>query len=285
MLEPLAGVRVGILQTRYAAEFARLIERVGGIPVMAPSLREVGTDDQLSLRAALEEVAASPVDVFVFQTGVGTRALLEAAADMGLGEALAERIRGAIVVARGPKPLTALLQRGFPVERRTAPPHTTDQLLELLPSSELRGCRLALQHYGTSNQRLLSHLLEAGTHVIELAAYRWALPEEVSPVLRLLELLAAGQMGVIAFTSAAQVDNLFAIAASEGQADRLPQLLNEQTVVAAIGPTCAQALRRRGVNISIEPENPKMVPFVRAIADYFRAAPRPAPKGRCLVEG
>jgi len=266
---PLLGLTVGILQTRYGHELATLIERIGGVALLAPCLREVRAEDDGDLHSRLREVVAEPVDVFVFQTGVGTAALFEVAAGTGADAALAEAVRGALVVARGPKPLTVLLRLGLRVDCRTEVPHTTDELLWLLEAVELRGRRVAVQHYGSPNDRLVAHLRAAGAEVIELFSYRWALPEDVGPIVRLLDALRDGRVAVTAFTSASQVENLFVVAADRGVAAELPSWLHERTITAAIGPTCAAALEQRGVAVVIRPERPKMVPFVRAIADHF----------------
>ena len=266
---PLLGLRVGILQTRHAHELATLVERIGGVPVLAPCLREVRNDGDEELRGRLGGLVAEPAHVFVFQTGVGTAALFDLAAEAGLGEALAEVVRGALVVARGPKPLTVLLKLGFRVDRRTEVPHTTDELLRLLDAVELGGQRVAVQHYGSTNERLVAYLRERAGDVVELYSYRWALPDDVSPIVRFLDELRGGRVAVTAFTSASQVENLFTVAADEGVAEELPGWLNARTATAAIGPTCARALEQREVSIVIRPEHPKMVPFVGAIADHF----------------
>jgi uroporphyrinogen-III synthase len=266
---PLQGVRVGLLQTRYGHELASLVERLGAVPVQAPCMREVRNDGDEELDRSLRSLVAEPVHVFVFQTGVGAQALFELAGEAGLGEPLAGAVREAVVVARGPKPLTVLLQLGFEVDLRTAGPHTTGELVRLLEDVDVAGRRVAVQHYGSANAELVRHLAERGAEVIELFSYRWALPEDVTPVLHLLGELRAGRLGVTAFTSAAQVENLFAVAAEAGMAGELPGWLNGRTVTAAIGPTCARALDRRGVAVVIQPERPKMVPFVRAIGDHY----------------
>ena len=266
---PLLGMRVGVLQTRHARELAALLERIGGVPMVAPCLREVRGEDDQELRRRLRAVVAAPVDVFVFQTGVGAAALFDLAAEAGLAEPLAESVRGALVVARGPKPLAVLLQRGFRVDRRTSSPHTTVELLLLLDAVELAGRRVALQHYGSANERLVGHLRARAGEVIELHSYRWALPDDVGPIVRFLDELRDGGVAVTAFTSASQVENLFMVAADLGVAADLAGWLNERTITAAIGPTCAGALEQREVAVVIRPEQPKMAPFVRAIADHF----------------
>lgn len=272
-LRPLFGLRIGILQTRHAQELAALIEREGGRPVLAPCLREVRNEDDGELRGRLRDIVADPVHVFVFQTGVGTRALFDLAAGAGLDEPLAAAVRAAVVVARGPKPLTVLLELGFRVDSRTPEPHTTDELLWLLEAVELSGRRVAVQHYGSPNTALVAYLRGRSAEVVELFSYRWALPADVSPIVHFLDELRLGRVAATAFTSASQVENLFTVAEDVGRAGELPGWLNERTVTAAIGPTCARALEQRAVRIVIQPERPKMVPFVRAIGDHFSSRP------------
>jgi len=266
---PLHGLRVGVLQTRHARELAALLEREGARPLLAPCLREVRAEDDGELRARLGQIAAAPVDVFVFQTGVGTRALFELAAEAGMDDALGAAARRSLVVARGPKPLAELLKLGLRVDLRTTEPHTTEQLLPLLETVDLAGRRVAVQHYGSPNGALVDHLRRRAADVIELTSYRWALPEDTGPIVRLLDELGAGRVDVTAFTSASQVENLFTVAEDVGRAVELPAWLNGRTVVAAIGPTCAAALEQRGIAIAIQPVRPKMAPFVQAIRDHF----------------
>ena len=133
------------------------------------------------------------------------------------------------------------------------------------------GRRVVVQHYGSANLELVASLHDRGAHVIEVSSYRWALPDDLGPIVHLLDELRAGRVAVTAFTSTAQAENLFTVAAGMGVADELVAWLNERTVVASIGPTCARALARRGIAVVIQPDIPKMVPFVRAIRDHFSA--------------
>jgi uroporphyrinogen-III synthase len=267
---PLRGLRIGLLQARHGEEFAALIARHGAEPVAAPCMREVRDIDDPQLRRDLVTLAGNSAGVFVFQTGVGSLALLDAAAAAGVGEEFRQGLASSLVVARGPKPLAVLLRHGVRVDRRTVEPHTTPQITELLEGDYLDGVRVAVQHHGAPNLRLVEYLRGRGAEVTELFGYRWALPEDVRPVHRLLEQLAEGRLNVTAFTSASQVENLFAIAAERGGVAEMVDDLNGKTLVAAIGPTCAQALRERGVRVAITPVRPKMVPFVKAIGEHFQ---------------
>jgi uroporphyrinogen-III synthase len=240
------------------------------VPVLAPCMREVREPDDGTLRKRLVELAAAPPTIVIFQTGVGTQALFDLAGEDAAR--LREMVERALVVARGPKPLAVLHRLGLRVDRRTVEPHTTRQLVELLEREDLEGRPVALQHYGSANRDLVDNLRGRGARVTELFSYRWALPEDLRPVLRLLGELRDGRIDVTAFTSASQVENLFTVAADAGMGLELAGWLNQRTVTAAIGPTSAQALEQRGVGVVIQPQRPKMVPFVQAIRDHLDAA-------------
>jgi uroporphyrinogen-III synthase len=270
-MEPhLGGRTVALMQTRHAGELAALVERHGGVPFAAPCLREAGVEDTAPLDAALHAVAGAPLDLAVFQTGVGTDRLLSAAAANGLGDAIAARLEAAVVLARGPKPLAVLLRNRVRVDRRTPEPHTTAEVVELL-EDDLDGRRVMLQHYGSPNVDLAALLRARGADLVEISTYQWRLPLDIDPIRRFLVRLEAGELDLTVFTSASQVDNLFHVAELEGVDDRLAGWLGTRTEVAAVGPVCSAALRARDVPVRVEPVRPKMVPLVRALCDHVAA--------------
>ena len=263
-MEPgLDGCTVALMQTRHAGELAALVERHGGVPVAAPCLREAAVED------------AAPLDLAVFQTGVGTDRFLTAATAAGQVAAVAARLEDAVVLARGPKPLAVLLRNRIRVDRRTSEPHTTAEVVGLV-EEDLRGRRVLLQHYGSPNVDLAALLRGRGAELIEISTYHWRLPHDLEPIRRFLVRLEAHQLDLTVFTSASQVDNLFHVAELEGVDDRLATWLAERTDVAAVGPVCAAALRARGVPVRVEPVRPKMVPLVRALCDHVATGARAA---------
>ena len=76
----------------------------------------------------------------------------------------------------------------------------------------LRGKRVVVQRYGKTNRELQAALERAGAEVIEIVTYRWALPEDTAPLLRLIDALGRDEIDLVAFTSASQATNLFAVA-------------------------------------------------------------------------
>jgi len=68
----------------------------------------------------------------------------------------------------------------------------------------------------------------------------------------------------VAFTNAAQVHNLFAVAGPLGRADALRADLN-RTLIASVGPVASAALRRFAVDVDVEASPPKLGPLVSAL--------------------
>ena len=259
---------IGILQTRHASVLAGLIERQGGRALVAPTLREETIDELSPLRHVLERLAAEPVDMAIFQTGVGVARLFDLAETLGLAEILSTRLAETRVLARVPKPLAALLKRGVRVDLRTEEPHTTAQVLPLL-DPEMGARAVLVQHHGAPNEVLIDALHGRGARPLEAVTYHWALPEDLAPVHRFFKELMTSRVDVTVFTSASQVQNLFAIAGRAGCISELPGWLREMTTIASVGPTTTAALAERDLSPVIQPEHPKMVPLVDAVCAYF----------------
>jgi uroporphyrinogen-III synthase len=255
---------IAILESRAGEQMAGLIRKRGGRPFSAPALAEVPDIDPAHIRELIHGWRASPPDLFIFQTGVGTRALFEAAGRLELTEDLLRIIDAALAVARGPKPAAVLRARGIRIGRAAAEPYTTREVLAELQDVPLGGKRVAVQRYGESNRELRAALEAAGAQVDEIVTYRWALPEDTAPLRELIAALDRSEIDLVAFTTAAQAANLFAVAQNCGGEDSLRRNLS-QTLVASVGPVCSAALRELGVRVDIEAVPPKLGPLIDAI--------------------
>ena len=207
---------------------------------------------------------SAPPDIFIFQTGVGARALFAATDSLGLTDVLLRLLDSAQVVVRGPKPATVLHSRKVRIDCAASDPFTTHEVLAAMHGTPLRGKRVAVQRYGETNRELQAALESEGAEVIEIVTYRWALPQDTSPLLRLIDALGRNEIDLVAFTSASQASNLFAVALDGGKEASLKQGL-DRTLVASIGPVCSAALRMLAVRIDIEAQPPKLGPFIDAI--------------------
>jgi uroporphyrinogen-III synthase len=272
---PLAGRTIAFLEARRADELARLIERQGGTPYVAPVLREVPVEDVAPLRAWLADLMAGGFDVVIFLTGGGCRLLLEQAARDGVLAAVLAGLAKARVVARGPKPVRVLKDYGVRIDYVPPEPNTSDELLTELGIWALAGRRVGLQVYGGPSPylaRLRAGLCILGAEVAEVQPYRWEGPADDGPVRALIAACLVGQIDALAILSASQVHNLFAIAEAYEQADALRVALNQPRVlVAAVGPVAAAALEAHGVRVDLLPPHPKMGHLVAALGPALAA--------------
>ena len=232
---------VAILEARTGAHLAELVSRQGAVPLLAPALEEVPDVDPGALAILLEDWAAHPFQMMIFQTGVGTRALFQVTDSLGSTPALLRLLESAAVVVRGPKPTGELNARGVRSDIRAASPFTSDTILAAIAASPLAGARVVVQRYGEANRRLCEALRARGASVQEIATYRWAIPGDTGPLERLLDALARAAVDAVVFTSAVQVRHLFAVAERSARAGELPALLRG-LIVASIGPVCSRAL-------------------------------------------
>jgi uroporphyrinogen-III synthase len=247
-------------------ELARLVERHGGVPISAPALLEAPVDASASVTDLLDALASGEAEVVVFLTGVGAEALFEAAERIGRGDELVRRLQATVNVARGQKPARPLKQRGVPVSIAVYEPYTTTEVIAALDGLGVGGRGVALLHYGERSEEITSALLAGGARLHELMLYEWRLPPDTAPLEALIREVIAGSMDAVAFTSQVQLRHLLLVAERSGVRDELIGALNERTVVAAVGPTCASALRRVGIRPKVVPDNPKMGPMVVALA-------------------
>jgi uroporphyrinogen-III synthase len=255
---------VAILETRTGAHLAELIERRGGIPMLAPALQEVPDIDGQALQTLLAHWRADPFKICIFQTGVGTKALFAAADAADMSADLKQLLAASKVAVRGPKPSGELNSRGIRIDIRAAAPFTTETILAALADEQITGASILVQRHGDTNRVLCAELEARGAKCREIATYRWALPADTRPLSRLLEALSQGRVDAVVFTSAVQMHNLYSIAQAAGSAAGLADNLN-RSIVASIGPVCSRALRDYGVAPALEANPPKLGPLIAAL--------------------
>jgi len=268
-----AGLRVLALESRRAPELAKLIATYGGEAVVAPAMREVPLESNKEALAFAEALFAGELDVVIFLTGVGARALLSVVETAYKREEYIAALQRVRVVARGPKPVAVLRELGVAPAITVPEPNTWRELLlafdEAAASQEklrLRGTRVAVQEYGISNPELLSGLRERGASVTRVPVYQWALPDDRAPLQEAVKSLVAGEIDVVLFTTSVQLAHLFQIAA-EMKLEEPMRLGLCRAIVASIGPTTSEELQRRGIRADLEPSHPKMGFLVKETAE------------------
>lgn len=264
------GLCVLALESRRAREIAKLIENLDGIPMVAPSVRELALDSNQEALDFAHNLAAGLIDMVIFTTGVGVKALAAAIERVCSGEELARRLNSVVVVARGPKPTAALKELGVRAALTVPEPNTWRDLLALLDQSRnsfpVAGRRIAVQEYGVTNPELSAGLAVRGAIVSSVNVYQWALPEDLAPLERAINSIIRGDVHVLLVASSVQIRHLFEVAGRMQQARALHEALS-RVVITSIGPLTSEELRDRDLNVDIECSHPKMGFLVQEAAE------------------
>jgi uroporphyrinogen-III synthase len=256
-----AGLRVLSLESRRAPEMARLIASNGGMATVAPSMREIPLESNTEALTFARKLSEGVFDIVIFLTGVGTRALTRVVETVYPVDQFVAALRKIVIVARGPKPVAALKDLGVPVTVAVAEPNTWRDLLSALDeksdSLQLKGRRVAVQEYGTSNPELLAGLADRGALVTRVPVYEWGLPEDVAPLRAAVQAIARNEVDVVLFTTSIQVNHLLQVAAEMNLEQALRRALSRM-LIASIGPVTSERLHEYGFTADIEPSHPKM---------------------------
>ena len=264
------GLRVLSLESRRAAEVAKLIRTYDGEPLVVSAMREVPASSNKQVFEFADNLMHSGYDLVVFLTGVGVRTMLSVVATKYDRESFLAALRSVKVACRGPKPSSALKDLNVPVVVSAPEPCTWREMLTCLDAefgSSLGEFRVAVQEYGASNPELLSALTERSKQVTKVPVYQWALPEDLQPLRECVLGIAGGSIDVVLFMTAVQVIHLFQVAEQIDYVDELRRGL-ESVAVISIGPTTTEELRQYGVTPDFEPSRPKMGFLVNEAAQY-----------------
>ena len=274
MVASLGGRVVAFVEARMQSEMAGLIERHGGTPYPAPVLQELYLEDDPHVHKLVRDVCDGSLDVVVLLTGVGTRALIGAADSMGVKDDFLTALNRLTVFARSPKPARVLRQNEIHIDVMPPEPYTSADLLESIKEYDLQGRDLAVQAYGSPNGFLTQGLEDRGANVREVTLYTWGLPNDTSPVIRMIDDLGNGAVDALAFTSQPQVRNLLTIAGQANKERQFRESLEMLPVaVASVGPVCSRRLREMGLRVDVEPEHVHMGNMIIALAEHFSEGP------------
>ncbi|MBC7822088.1 MAG: uroporphyrinogen-III synthase [Planctomycetaceae bacterium] len=271
-------LRVCSFESRKQDEMRSLIERHGGVPTIAASMREVPLENNVAVFEFLDRLLSGEIEVVIFMTGVGARALLEVVETRVPRTTFFEALQRCCVIVRGPKPTAVLREWGVRIDHRAPEPNTWRELLNVLDAglnfpnansaatdatnSSLLGKTIAVQEYGLPSEEFYAALKVRGMIVLPVPVYRWELPTDTAPLEAAIRAIVADEFDVLLLTSAQQIRNVLDVA--ERLQLREPFLTATRCcLVGSIGPTCSEALHEAGLHIDLEPSHPHMGHLVR----------------------
>jgi uroporphyrinogen III methyltransferase/synthase len=260
---PLFGLRVLVSRPRdKAGQMAACLRDLGADPVIFPTIAIRPPDSWEPLDAAVEQL--STYDWVIFTSTNGVRFFWDRLEQTGRD---ARAFAGAHLAAIGPITAQELTARGLRPDL-VPDQYVAEAILEEI--GEVRGKRILLPRADIARPALADGLLAAGAEVDEVAAYR-TVPTSATDAQKIREMLAAGEIDVLTFTSSSTVRNF--VAAIEP----LPDLPHD-TVVACIGPITAQTAEELGLPVHVSADEHTIDGLLNALIGHSSTQRRGAEK-------
>jgi uroporphyrinogen-III synthase len=273
---PLAGKRIVVTRTReQAAGLVARLQALGATPIGFPVISIAPLKDTSLLDEAIARLDAYDWVIFTSVNGVQAFAERLAALDVNverLWHPGGTRKLGAI----GPATRSAIEKLGCEVAFMPDT-YVAEAILDQI--GDLAGQRVLLPRADIAREALASGLRQKGAVVDEVAAYHTVPPrtEDGATTTALLDLLKAGSVDAITFTSSSTVrhtvDGLAAAAQDEATAVRLLG----QTALACIGPITATTLEEYGLLATVVAKEYTVNGLVDALVQLF--TPPAGPSG------
>ena len=257
-------------ESRRSAEIAKLIANYGGRAIVAPATKEVPAENSADVPRFVTALLEDKLDLVIFLTGVGARALSRAVEPFCSREQFVSALSKTSVLARGPKPVAALKELDVPIAWTVPEPNTWREILQVLDANKvsLEGRTVAVQEHGVSSPQLIEGLQQRGAKTITVHVYDWALPDDLGSMKDAIKSLQAGSVDVVLFTAAVQVHHLMRVAEQMNVREGIIAALNRSRV-ASIGPVTSEALAEYGIAAHFEPSHPKMGFLVKEASEKW----------------
>ena len=126
------GLRVAAFESRMAKKVGVSIKKLGGVPQLAPSMREVPLTENPAAFEFFRRLQADEVDLTILMTGVGTRTLVQTLETRHSKKEILEAFKKTNICVRGPKPTAACESLGLEIDFTVPEPNTWHEILKLL---------------------------------------------------------------------------------------------------------------------------------------------------------
>jgi uroporphyrinogen III methyltransferase/synthase len=259
---PLEGRTVVV--TRAAAQaqrFTQLLEAAGAHVVEAPAIVIAPPPSWEPLDSAL---AALDTFTWVIFTSVNGVAMVDRRL---VARGLAwSSLAGRRVAAIGPATAEALAEHGVRADLVPAE-YRAEGLVERLRSVVTPADRVLLPRAAQTRDVLVTELRRLGVVVTEVPAYVTRRAE--AGVARLREVLAAGSVDAVTFTSSSTARNFAELFTDDERRTWLARV-----TVASIGPITAATAAEYGMTTDVMPGEYTIPALAKALADHFARVPR-----------
>ena len=270
----LTGRTMVITADRRKDDLAAALERHGATVRHAPAVSTIPHLDDAQLIADTHTLLANPPDIVVVTTGIGFRSWLEAVAAAGLTDGFLACMRGAQLIARGPKARGAIQGAGLDMHWM-AESEQAVEIQEYLLEQGVAGQRIAVQHHGTGSDGLDQAFAAAGATVQPLLIYGSGPPLDPERHLAYIRQAAAGDVDAVLFASPPGALSWLAGVRELGVFQAIAaRVAAGELLLATVGPVTSAPFVEAGLAVR-HPERWRLGALVRDLVQYYQDHPRP----------
>lgn len=258
---PLFGRRVLVTRTlEQAGEFTKILEGYGAEPIAYPTIKITSPPSWKPLDRALKRL--STYDWAIFTSVNGVNHFFDRLYKLGYD---LRELKGVRICAIGPRTEQAIRDLKINVDLRPKK-FVAESIIESLGKRGVKGKRFLLPRAMVAREVLPQEIKSLGGHIDVVPAYKTVRPRKSADELR--ELLKAGEVDAVTFTSSSTVTNFVGMFRKGEAAELL-----EGVRVACIGPITADTARDNRIHVDIMPKDYTIPALTEAMADYYRKNP------------
>jgi uroporphyrinogen III methyltransferase/synthase len=252
--KPLFGKRVVVTRAReQASELKRLLEDAGAQVLQFPTIQIAPPESYDSLDRIID--ALTDYQWIIFTSTNGVKSFFERLHEHGDD---ARALAGAMVAAVGDTTAADLRVRG--INPDLVPDKFQSTALLPLLEADQKGIRTAVIRAAEGGDELIEELRRRGGEVDLGIAYRTVAAD--SDIDELRRLISEGSVDAVTFTSASTVDHFFGRLTAEERSQ-----VSKHAMLASIGPTTTEAIRRYGRGPDVEAKNATIQALLDAVVD------------------
>ncbi|MDO8687453.1 MAG: uroporphyrinogen-III synthase, partial [Dehalococcoidales bacterium] len=255
---PLSGKRILVTRSRHQASvLSKLLSAQGAQPVELPAIDIRATANTQELDRAISNLAGYHWLIFTSVNGV--EAFFQRLISLKLDS---RALSGLKIGAIGSATASVLQAKGI-VPDYLPEVYTSQGLLAGLSRFNIAGQRFLLPRADIADKELTDGISQLGAVADDVAVYQTVAPR--AAISQAKEMLLAGEIDVITFTSSSTVSNLAAVF------EKGSPVFNSAKI-ACIGPKTAETAAKAGLRVDIVAREQTIPGLVAAIEQYFKEA-------------
>ncbi len=250
---PLFGKRILVTRAQHqASALGRLLTEHGARPVEMPVIEIQAVSNTAELDQAILHLDGYQWIVFTSVNGV--EAFFQRLRALNLD---ARSLKGTRIGVIGPATAEALEKHGLRPDYFPQT-YTSEGFVAGLKNFDIARCRFLLPRADIAGKELAEGIAQMGAQVHDVTAYKTILASEA--ISRAKQVLSAGEIDVVTFTSSSTVTNLLALLGSAREI---------RAKVACIGPITAATAAGAGLRVDIVAQEHTIPGLVEAMERHF----------------